>query len=148
MRNILSMLAAMVIAVGSLASAAEAAPIAGQAAVTQSAVELGNVEKTAYVWGGHNYCWYDGGWRGPGWYWCGYAWRHGLGWGGARGWRGWSWHGWHGGHRVGHHGVHRGGHGGHRVSHHGGHGVAHHGGGHRGGNHRGGGGHRGGGRRR
>ncbi|HEY0146280.1 MAG TPA: hypothetical protein VGB93_09035, partial [Methylovirgula sp.] len=69
MRTVLSMLAAMIIAVGSLASAAEAAPIAGQAAVTKSATELGSVEKTAYVWGGRTYCWYDTGWRGPGWYW-------------------------------------------------------------------------------
>ncbi len=54
MRYILSMLAAMIIAVGSLASAAEAAPIAGQAAVTQSAVELGSIEKTAFVLGWPN----------------------------------------------------------------------------------------------
>ena len=40
-----------------------------------------------YVFGGRRYCWYDDGWQGPGWYWCGYAWRHGYGWGGGYGWR-------------------------------------------------------------
>lgn len=42
------------------------------------------------------------GWLGPGWYWCGYAWRSGYGWGGPWGWgwgrgwgRGWGYgHGW------------------------------------------------------
>jgi Chaperone of endosialidase len=46
-----------------------------------------------YVIGGHNHCWYDVGWQGPGWYWCGYAWRTGLGWAGGYGFRGWRWHG-------------------------------------------------------
>jgi hypothetical protein len=32
-----------------------------------------------YLWGGRRYCWYDGGWQGPGWYWCGYPWRAGYG---------------------------------------------------------------------
>ena len=43
-----------------------------------------------FFWAGRNYCWYDGGWRGPGYYWCGYAWRRGYGWGGGYGWRGWG----------------------------------------------------------
>jgi hypothetical protein len=49
---------------------------------------------------GHRYCWYEGAWNGPGWYWCGYAWRRGFGWGGGYGWRG------HGGrfHGEGYHG--------------------------------------------
>ena len=38
-----------------------------------------------FWWGGRRYCWYDDGWQGPGWYWCGYAWRRGLGWGGGHG---------------------------------------------------------------
>ena len=33
--------------------------------------------------GGYDYCWADDGWPGPGWYWCGYAYRPGLGWGGG-----------------------------------------------------------------
>lgn len=60
------------------------------------------VQAVQYFYGGRNYCWYGGGWRGPGYYWCGYAWRRGFGWGGPYGWRGWGpgWHGgygWHGG---------------------------------------------------
>ena len=47
------------------------------------------LDNVQFLWGGRNYCWYDGGWRGPGFYWCGYAWRSGLGWGGGYGWRGW-----------------------------------------------------------
>jgi len=42
-----------------------------------------------YIWAGRHYCWYEGGWDGPGFYWCGYAWRRGWGWGGPWGWRGW-----------------------------------------------------------
>lgn len=59
--------------------------------------EAGQLEKTQYFYGGRNYCWYGGGWQGPGYYWCGYAWRRGLGWGGPIGWRGWGGGGWHGG---------------------------------------------------
>jgi hypothetical protein len=83
-----------------------------------------------YVFGGQNYCWYDSGWQGPGYYWCGYAWRRGYGWGGAFGWNGWGGGhaGWgHGG--WGGHGGHGswGGHGGHgHWSGHGGHGGPHH----------------------
>lgn len=89
-----------------------------------------------YMFGGRQYCWYASAWRGPGWYWCGYAWRDGLGWGGPRGWRGWRDRGGHGG------GHFDGGHFG------GGHGGGEHfGGGHGGGGHFGGGGHGGGGHR-
>ena len=73
------------------------------------------LEQAQYLWAGRNYCWYPGGWHGPGWYWCGYAWRRGYGWGGPAGWRGWYWRGggggrWHGG---GHWRGGGGGHGGH-----------------------------------
>ena len=43
-----------------------------------------------YVYRGRRYCFHPDGWQGPGYYWCGYAWRHGLGWGGPMGWRGWG----------------------------------------------------------
>ena len=46
-------------------------------------------EDAQYVCGGYQYCWYDAGWRGPGWYRCGFSWRRGYGWGGPLGWRGW-----------------------------------------------------------
>jgi len=53
----------------------------------QVGVVVGAPGPGAYFWGGRHYCWYGGGWRGPGFYWCGYAWRRG-------GYRG----GYHGGH--------------------------------------------------
>jgi hypothetical protein len=61
--------------------------------------EAGQFEKTQFFWGGRNYCWYPGGWQGPGYYWCGYAWRRGYGWGGPIGWHGWGRPGWHDGGR-------------------------------------------------
>lgn len=47
------------------------------------------IEDAQFAWGGRRYCWYFDGWRGPGWYWCGYHWRRGFGWGGPSGWHGW-----------------------------------------------------------
>ena len=46
-------------------------------------------EKAQFFYGKARYCWYDG-WRGPGWYQCGFGWRRGYGWGGPLGWQGWS----------------------------------------------------------
>jgi len=43
-----------------------------------------------FFFGGRNYCFYPDGWHGPGYYWCGYAFRRGFGWGGPTGWHGWS----------------------------------------------------------
>ena len=126
-----------------------------------TAQNLNLLEDVVYVWGGRNYCWYDDGWQGPGWYVCNYGpWVSGLWWGG-----GYRWNNWHGGHshdwyvRHGHHDHHNGHHyqGGdhHKGSnhykgsdHH--KGSAHKGGGgnknamHKGGGHKGG-GHKGGG---
>jgi hypothetical protein len=65
--------------------------------------QAGQLEQAQFFYSGRNYCWYAGGWRGPGYYWCGYAWRRGYGWGGPFGWNGWGRPGWHGG------GVWRGG---------------------------------------
>jgi hypothetical protein len=121
------------------------------------------LQQAQFFLGGRNYCWYVGGWRGPGYYWCGYAWRRGLGWGGGDGWNGW-----HGGGRGGRGGSHfsgggvRGGgvgaggvHGGgvHGAGAFGGAGGVHsggaaHGGGGRGGAPGGGGGHAGAGQKR
>ena len=58
--------------------------------------EAGQFEQAQFFWGGRNYCWYAGGWQGPGYYWCGYAWRRGYGWGGPIGWHGWGRPGWRG----------------------------------------------------
>ena len=63
-------------------------------------------EPYPYMYGAQRYCWYGSAWRGPGWYWCGYAWRQGYGWGGPLGWNGWrrGGYGWRGGYggRHGH----------------------------------------------
>jgi len=65
---------------------AQAAPAMGLGAAPD---EINVVEKTQYVYGGYRHCWYGNGWKGPGWYRCGYAWRRGYGWGGPVGWNGW-----------------------------------------------------------
>ncbi|MCP1998207.1 hypothetical protein [Nitrobacter winogradskyi] len=48
------------------------------------------IQPVQFFYGGRNYCWYNMGWRGPGFYWCGFASRRGMGWGGGAGWRGWD----------------------------------------------------------
>jgi hypothetical protein len=55
----------------------------------EAADELVLPETVQFTFRGHRYCWYNAGWRGPGWYRCGFQRRRGLGWGGALGWRGW-----------------------------------------------------------
>ena len=119
MRNptkLLALAAAMACALGAapLASAADAQPAVANAAAParlDDAVIRGDVgarlQQAQFLWAGRNYCWYAGGWHGPGYYWCGYAWRRGFGWGGPIGWHGWHGRGWHGGWRHGggwHHG--------------------------------------------
>ena len=78
------------LAAGALAAGqVQAAPITGGNLAQRSVSDL--VQKTQiYVYGGRNYCWYLDGWHGPGYYYCGYAWRRGYGWGGGYGWRGWG----------------------------------------------------------
>jgi hypothetical protein len=123
-----------------LASAA-ALPLAGVAqaaigdgvAASHIAGQLMPVEKAQFFFGGRNFCFYDDGWHGPGYYWCGYAYRNGIGWGGGDGWNGW-----HGGGHGGDHHMHMGG----GAMHMGGGGQMHMGGG---GMHMGGGGGHGGG---
>ena len=44
------------------------------------------VEQAQFFFNDQQYCFYEDGWRGPGWYVCGYEWRRGYGWGGGRGW--------------------------------------------------------------
>ncbi|MGA8612223.1 MAG: hypothetical protein WB760_10990 [Xanthobacteraceae bacterium] len=75
-----------------------AAPMAG--AIRTAADSLNVVERAQFIWLGHNYCWYDDGWNGPGWYWCDQYLTPGIGWGGGYGWH--HWRGGHPGGRVGH----------------------------------------------
>jgi hypothetical protein len=134
-----------------LADSASAAIGVGAFAAPASLAQSSPVEDAQYVYGGRNYCFYNNGWKGPGWYWCGYAARTGYGWGGAYGWRGWHYAGataayrrgaYHGAAAGYRHGAYHGAHAGHRHGAgggHRGHHAGHHGGGH---HHRGGGGRR------
>jgi hypothetical protein len=85
MRKSILTLAALATAVLAFGKA-EAMPLGG---LGQAADTLTAVEKTQFYYLRRDYCWYPDGWHGPGFYWCGYAWRSGFGWGGPLGWRGW-----------------------------------------------------------
>ena len=67
----------------------EAAPAAGPTAMRAALTDLSVVEAAQFFHLGRPYCWYPYGWAGPGWYWCGYGTRAGLGWGGSQGWNNW-----------------------------------------------------------
>jgi hypothetical protein len=83
--------AVALIAGGTVADRLQAAPIGPPEGLRAALGSLDIIEKAqVFVWQGRRYCWYDDGWRGPGFYWCGYARRHGLGWGGGSGWHGWQ----------------------------------------------------------
>ena len=58
-----------------------AAPVVGPGTVHGAAASLNVVEQVQFIWLGHNYCWYDDGWNGPGWYWCDQYLVPGVGWG-------------------------------------------------------------------
>jgi hypothetical protein len=143
---------ALSIAVGAsfalpIGSAAEAAIGDGVLSARIATPAIGQVENAQFFFGGRNYCFYDNGWSGPGWYWCGYGARNGFGFGGGPGWNGWhrGGRGFGGGGHFGG-GRHFGGPGrpgGHMGGRMGGRpmGGGHRGGGHRGGGH-GGGGHK------
>jgi hypothetical protein len=78
------------------ATTAEAAIGDGVLGARTPLAKITQVEKAQFFFGGRRFCWYPGGWKGPGWYWCGYSWRHGFGWGGGMGWQGWRHPGWGG----------------------------------------------------
>jgi hypothetical protein len=104
MRRLIAGLAAVAaVAVGATAigTRAEAGPLPAFGGLSAASDAVAITENVQYFFGGRNYCWYDDGWQGPGWYWCGYRWRRGLGWGGGHGFHGWN--------RGGHHGGHHGG---------------------------------------
>lgn len=84
---------AIILAAGCALPMVERAGAANMSTGLRSAAETLNVvEHVDYSFGGHRYCWYDGGWHGRGWYWCGYAdAKHkGSGWGGEEGFHGWK----------------------------------------------------------
>jgi hypothetical protein len=140
MRNPLLGAAAAISLLG--ASLSFGAPAIAQPTLLTSGVyqasDAPTLQPAQFFFGGQNYCWYSGGWQGPGYYYCGYAWRRGLGWGGGGG-------GNRGGFAGGTHGGDRRGHSGGAVRASGGHAVAARtSGGHAGGAHANGGGHAGG----
>src|SRR5690349_16742190 len=55
----------------------------------EAADQLRLAQTVQFRWRGQRYCWYNRGWRGAGWYRCGFSRRRGLGWGGPSGWHGW-----------------------------------------------------------
>ncbi len=90
MRKFALTLAAIALSAGALVGKADAMPLGATSPVGSAADQLNVVEKSQYFYGGRQYCWYPDGWRGPGYYQCGYRLRRGLGWGGPMGWRGWG----------------------------------------------------------
>jgi hypothetical protein len=102
-----------------IADVAQAAVSDGVVSGASQPAQIAPIEKTQFFFGGYRYCWYPGGWRGPGWYYCGFPWRYGYGWGGGYGWRGWGGgRGWRGGGRWHGGGGHFHGGGGHGHFHH------------------------------
>ena len=87
-KTIFAAVSAATLAAGAFAALpASALPISSNV----SGVNAGlHVDDVAYVFHGRDYCFYPDGWRGPGWYWCGYRWHRGLGWGGVVGWNSWD----------------------------------------------------------
>jgi hypothetical protein len=83
--------AAAALAGGTLLSGpAQAASLGPSVGLLPAVDSLNLMEHAQFVHGGRKHCWYPDGWHGPGWYWCGYNRRHGLGWGGPAGWQGWQ----------------------------------------------------------
>src|SRR5437870_755093 len=90
MRKLILTAAAVALTASSLfVSKADAMSLGASSGLRSAADSLGIVEKSQFFYGGRDYCWYPDGWHGPGFYWCGYAYRPGFGWGGPMGWRGW-----------------------------------------------------------
>ena len=71
------------------AGPAEAAVGGGAIGLSVAAAQFAPVQQVQFFYDGRNYCWYDDGWQGPGFYLCGFAWNEGYGWGGGYGWNGW-----------------------------------------------------------
>lgn len=89
---VLRFIAATMIAVAALLRAdhSEAAGPVSPDALRGAIVSLSMIDKAQFMYLGRPYCWYPYGWAGPGWYWCGYGTRTGLGWGGGHGWNNWA----------------------------------------------------------
>jgi hypothetical protein len=82
------LIAAALLMSGGLPISVQSSPIS-QSGIEAALQDVSVVDQVQYRWAGHEFCFYDDGWRGPGWYWCGYRLRSGFGWGGPTGWHGW-----------------------------------------------------------
>ena len=102
-RFVTKLIATAAILGASLFAPAQAAPV-GLPDGVRTAIDGLNIVELAHMMGHHNYCWYEDGWNGAGWYQCGYAGRKNYGWGGPYGWHGWAAPMW--GHRMGMYGHH------------------------------------------
>ena|SRR5215510_13642222 len=107
MRTLCLALAATLAGAGAMVGGRSHAAVMDPNALPAAADELAAVELVAFTWRGRRYCWYPTGWRGPGWYRCGFRWRRGLGWGGPSGWHGWRKPGIHRPGRPGRPGINR-----------------------------------------
>jgi hypothetical protein len=86
----LTTLSAVVSGAALLSVPVEAAVFPGFSGLKAATATLALTETAQlYVFGGRRYCWYDDGWSGEGWYWCGYQFRRGIGYGGGVGFQGW-----------------------------------------------------------
>jgi hypothetical protein len=86
---LLTAAAALTVAGSMIGGRSQAALMDAPIGLRAAADEQAAIETVAFYWQGRRYCWYESGWRGPGWYWCGYRLRRGFGWGGPVGWHGW-----------------------------------------------------------
>src|SRR5215468_9309215 len=90
-RFLRTMVASAAFAVAGLAAnQVAAAPRVDSAGMRAALGAVEIVDKAQYTYNGKDYCWYDDGWNGPGWYVCGQYTVRGVGWGGGAGWHGWA----------------------------------------------------------
>src|ERR1700722_8206262 len=97
---VLSLLGGAFVPIGDAAQAGVAAGLVSGTASPVSQVQLAQFNPLdipaaivgGLMFGGHNYCWYDTGWQGPGYYWCGEGYYQENEYGGGDGWQGWREH--------------------------------------------------------
>jgi hypothetical protein len=86
----LAAVAAVAAGMTAIGTRAEAGPLPAFGGLGAASDAVAITENVQYFFGGRNYCFYDDGWNGPGWYWCGYRYRRGFGYGGGHGFHGWG----------------------------------------------------------
>jgi hypothetical protein len=89
MRSLAFAVAAGLLFAAAPQSHAATMPVGGLKGAADVLSDIDQVRTRVYVYRGQRYCFAFDGWRGPGWYRCGFAHRRGLGWGGVYGWNRW-----------------------------------------------------------